>query len=249
MIRRAAGLAMKLRVLYLDNHLLVLFKPAGMLAQADETGDPDILSAGKDYLKRRFAKPGNVYLGLVHRLDRPASGIMVLARSSKAAARLTGQFRFRQVHKKYLAIVAGALVGEGQWHDHLFKDGRNTKVVPAGHPHGKEASLSWKCLGNWQGFSLAEIELHTGRPHQIRVQFASRGHPLLGDFRYGSDRQLDGVSLALHGYRLGLSHPIRQVPMAWWVMPPKSWDGWFRPELAALEEALERECGQPDEQE
>jgi len=225
---------MELEPIYLDNHLLVLMKPAGILAQADDTGDTDFLTMGKAWLKREFQKPGNVYLGLVHRLDRPVSGLMVFARTSKAATRLTRAFKDRQVEKRYLALVQGKLSGSDTWADFLMKDDRRTRVVTNRHPKGKLARLSWQVLATHQDLSLVDIELHTGRAHQIRVQFASRGHALLGDFRYGCQREFDGRNLALHSYRLGLEHPVKKVPLCWWAAPPQSWRGFFERHINLL---------------
>ncbi len=218
---------MDLNLLYLDNHLMVLEKPAGVLSQADETGDADMLSLGKAYLKKRFQKPGNVFLGLVQRLDRPVSGILVFARTSKAAARLTRQFRERRVRKGYLALVQGDPGVNGDWKDNLVKDGRWSRVVAQGHPRAKEAHLTWEKVAHEEGLSLVEITLLTGRRHQIRVQFASRGFPLLGDSRYGSGLPFDGRNLALHCHFLGLEHPVRRVPMSWRLEPPATWSNRF----------------------
>ncbi len=204
---------------------MVIHKPAGLLSQSDETGDPDILTWGKAYLARKFNKPGNVFLGLMHRLDRPVSGAMVLARTSKAAARLTAQFKNRTVEKRYLAVVEGSLKGSGNFQDHLLKDGRKVRVVPASHPKGKEARLSWRSLACDGKTTLVEVELHTGRPHQIRIQFASRGHTLVGDLRYDAQTTFDGKNLALHSYLLGIEHPTKKEPMKWLVSPPETWKG------------------------
>ena len=228
---------MNLNIIYLDNHLLTVFKPAGMLSQGDETGDKDLLTLCKEYIAHRFDKPGNVFLGLTHRLDRPVSGLIVFARTSKAASRLSAQFKQRSVAKNYLAIVEGVLEGEGEWQDHLLKDGRRVRVVAPDHPHGKLARLAWRGLGSHAGASLVSIQLFTGRPHQIRLQFASRGYPLLGDFRYGARRSFDDANLALHAYRLGIVHPIKKERLYWTAPPPASWDAWFVSERKALLES------------
>lgn len=220
-------------VLYLDNHLLVVDKPPGLLAQADATGDADVLTLGKAYLKERFGKPGNVFLGLVHRLDRPASGVMVLARTSKAAARLSEQFRRRRPVKRYLALVEGRLEGAGRWEDHLRKtDQRRVEVVPAGAPGALDARLAWQALATDGRRTLVDVALETGRPHQIRVQFSHRGHPLLGDRRYGARERLDGRTLALHCWRLEVDHPTRGEVMRWSAPPP--WAARFADPIARL---------------
>ena len=216
-----------LDVLYLDNHLLVVSKPPGVLTQADRTGDPDLLSAGKAYLKERFDKPGNVFLGLVHRLDRPASGVMVFARTSKAASRLSRAFRERTPEKRYLALVEGHCTGAGTLLDVLVKEDRHVRVVEAGHPKGQRAELRWRALEQRGGLSLLDVELKTGRPHQVRVQLAHLGFPILGDLRYGARRKLDGRNLALHCYRLALDHPTRKERMAWEAPPPATWEAAF----------------------
>lgn len=221
-------------VLYLDNHLLVVVKPAGMLAQGDATGDASLLDWGKAFLKRKFDKPGNVFLGLVHRLDRPASGVMVLARTSKAAARLAEQFRRRSPEKSYLALAEGRLAGDGACEDFLVKEDRQVRVVPADYPRAKRAVLRWRAVAHRDGLTLLDIDLETGRAHQIRVQLASRGYPLLGDFRYGARRELDGRNLALHAYRLTVEHPTRREPLAFSAPPPETWRGFFDAEIAAL---------------
>lgn len=222
-------------VLYLDNHLLVINKPAGLLAQADRTGDPDVVTLGKAFLKAHFRKPGNVFLGLVHRLDRPASGVMVMARTSKAAARLSAQFRERTVTKEYLCLVEGRMAdAAGRFEDRLEKQGRTVRVV--GPTQGQRAALGWRLIRCGPDWSLVAVTLETGRPHQIRVQFAHRGHPLWGDFRYGARRPFDGRNLALHCYRLALDHPTRRHRMAWTASLPATWQG---PAFAAARSIIE----------
>jgi len=226
-------------VLYTDNHLLIIAKPAGMLAQSDETGDLDVVTWGKAYLKRRFDKPGNVFLGLVHRLDRPVSGIMVLGRTSKAAARLSDQFSKHRADKRYLAVVEGRLEGSGAMEDYLVKEDRTVRVVTKGHPKGKHARLKWRALASREDKSLVDVRLETGRPHQIRIQFATRGHALLGDSRYGAELPLDGKHLALHCYSLTIEHPTRREPVVTVLEPPDSWSGLFEEARGTLFAALD----------
>lgn len=218
-------------VLYLDNHLLVVEKPVGLLVQGDRTGDVDLLTLGKRYIKDRFDKPGNVYLGLVHRLDRPASGVIVLARTSKAAARLSEQFRRRTVDKRYTALIEGELDGGGILRHRLAASGGSVRVVgeekidDTKRGRGKSAELRWRSLERRGGLTLVGIRLKTGRKHQIRVQLSAIGHPIVGDFRYGATRPFDGRNLALHCYLLGFEHPIRREWMEF-VAPPR-WDDHF----------------------
>lgn len=233
-------------VRYVDNHLLVVEKPAGMLSQADHTGDVDILTIMKDWVGRKYNKPGNVYLGLVHRLDRPASGLMVLARTSKAAARLTAQFKQRTVEKRYMAWVEGTPPQRASWDDHLVKEDREVRVVDAGAPGAKHARLDLETIHSDGGRSLVVIQLHTGRAHQIRVQCASRGFPLVGDFRYGAGTELDGRNLALHASALALDHPTRTTRMGWTMPPPASWPSTVRDRAARWLEEWDEIRGYPD---
>ena len=215
--------------LYLDNHLLVVDKPAGQLVQGDATGDLDLVTEAKAYLKERFDKPGNVFVGLVHRLDRPTSGVVALARTSKAAGRLSDQFRTRSTDKRYLAVLDGVLDPEGQATDGLVKrEGGGVRVVPVERPDAQRAVLHWRTLSADSGRSLVEVELVTGRKHQIRAQLAARGASVVGDFRYGKDRPFaGGRGIALHAWQLTIQHPTRKEPVTFSSPPPPSWSGLF----------------------
>ena len=194
-----------LEILYEDNHLIVVVKPYNILSQSDDTKDIDMLTIIKKYLKEKYNKPGNVYLGLVHRLDRPTSGIMVFAKTSKAAARLSKQMQDNKFTKKYLAIINKTLQeNSGTFEDYLLKDKNNNSII-SDEKDGKYAKLNYKVIDSKDNLSLVEIELLTGRHHQIRVQFASRGYALYGDQRYGIE---DKNQLALYAYCLEFLHPI-----------------------------------------
>ncbi len=220
--------------LYLDNHLLVVDKPAGQLVQGDITGDRDLVTEAKAFLKDTFDKPGNVFVGLVHRLDRPTSGVVVLARTSKAAGRLSEQFRGRATDKRYLAILDGVLDQAGEAVDGIVKkDEGGVRVVRADHPKAQRATLRWRTLSVESRRSLVEVELVTGRKHQIRAQLAARGAPVVGDFRYGNPtRFADGRGIALHAHRLTVEHPTQRTPMTFASAPPPSWSGLFHQAVA-----------------
>lgn len=210
-------------ILYEDNHLLVVVKPVNMPTQEDETRDPDLLSALKADLKRRYAKPGNVYLGLVHRLDRPVGGVMVFAKTSKAASRLSDAVRTRAVAKTYVAVLRGTPPSpEGRLVHHLVKNSRTNVVspVPEGTPGAKQAVLDYAVLAARDGLSLVRVQLHTGRPHQIRVQFATSGCPLYGDQKYGARVNEPGQQLALWAWRLAFPHPVSKEILSFTSSPP-----------------------------
>lgn len=192
-----------INVIYEDNHLLVVEKPVNVPVQADSSGDLDLLSMLKDYLKNKYNKPGNVYLGLVHRLDRPVGGIMVFAKTSKCAKRLSKQIYNRDFKKEYYAVCEGK-VQDGKFVDRLSKDRKsNTSFVS---DDGKEAILFCERIGYKDGYSFVRIKLETGRSHQIRVQFSSRGVPLYGDARYNPNFKKSQI--ALFAYRTQFMHPI-----------------------------------------
>lgn len=209
----------KLRVLYEDNHVIVVVKEKNVLSQADNTHDIDMLTIIKKYLKEKYNKPGNVYLGLVHRLDRPVSGIMVFAKTSKAASRLSDQVRKKEIKKTYMAVVKGIIKkNEDTFVDYLLKlDNGNTIVTTK--EKGKESVLTYKVLKrNYEkNETLVSINLKTGRHHQIRVQFASRGYPLCGDQRYGKS---DKTQIALCAYKLEFIHPTTKQLMKFEIEKP-----------------------------
>lgn len=207
----------KLNILYEDNHIIVVVKPYNVLSQGDATGDRSIMDAIKDYIKVKYHKPGNVYLGLVHRLDRPVGGIMVFARSSKAASRLSKAFNEHSITKKYMAIVHGKVSKKEELVDYIEKDKNGNSFISK---NGKKAILDYELLqyNKENDCSLVSISLKTGRHHQIRVQFASRGHYLLGDQRYGV---LDNKQISLFSYYLSFEHPVTHEILEFKVMPKK----------------------------
>jgi RluA family pseudouridine synthase len=210
-----------MNVIYEDNHLLVINKPAGQLVQGDQTGRISLLAEAKDWLKAKYAKPGNVFLGLVHRLDRTASGVVVFARTSKAASRLSEEIRNHRPHKTYWALVEGETPLTEHWTDRLQRNEYSSQIVNA--PTGKEARLSFKRLSFAQGISLVEINLETGRHHQIRVQFSHRGFFLLGDRRYGSQTSFAGDAMALHARKMVIRHPVLREEMSFVAAPAAAW--------------------------
>lgn len=210
-----------MNILYEDNHLLCAVKPQNMPVAEDESGDLDLLNALKGYVKQKYNKPGAVFLGLVHRLDRPAGGAMVFARTSKAAGRLSDAMRTGQFQKTYLAVVCGDAPYSGKFLDYLVKDEKthSTRVAKQGDAGAKEARLSFVTIAKSKGLSLVKIRLHTGRHHQIRVQFASRGLPLFGDARYNPAAK-PGEQLSLWASELCFPHPITKETVSLRAEPP-----------------------------
>ncbi len=221
-------------VIYLDNHLLIVNKAAGVLIQEDRTGDTDLLSLARRYIKDEYNKPGNVYLGLVHRLDRPVSGVVCFARTSKAASRLSAQFRQSRVKKRYMAIVEGYCEKSGTLQHYLLKEASRIRIVRSQHAKAKKAVLNYRTLHSKNNTSLLDIDLLTGRPHQIRVQLAETGHPILGDLRYGARNIFDGRNLALHCFSLGFEHPVKKSWIQSVVQPPPVWQGYYDNEIDRL---------------
>lgn len=191
-------------ILYEDNHIIVVEKGINIPVQEDESKDKDLLTIIKEYLKEKYHKPGNVYLGLIHRLDRPVGGIMVFAKTSKAASRLSEEMRIHQIEKKYYAVVEGIPNEKDTYIDKLYKDTKLNKVYVDNK--GKEAVLSYERVKTYKGYSLVDITLKTGRSHQIRVQFSSRGTPLYGDQKYNKNAKV-GEQIALYSYYLSFYHP------------------------------------------
>lgn len=217
---------MRINIIFEDNHLLVVEKPVNMPTQGDITGDLDLLAFLKKDLKVRYGKPGNVYLGLVHRLDRPVGGVMVFAKTSKAASRLSAQIREGNFGKNYLAVTHGSLKNKnGKLHHYLLKDYRRNIVaaVPESTPDAREAWLDYWVIGEQEGMSLLQIALGTGRSHQIRVQFAAIGHPLYGDQKYGSQVNRPGEQLALFSFKLCLQHPVSKEYLEFRATPPRTY--------------------------
>lgn len=208
-------------ILFVDNHLLVVNKPAGMPVQGDISGDLSLLDAGKAWLKTEYGKPGNVFLGLVHRLDRPVSGVVAFARTSKAASRLSEQFRERTVGKVYRAWVEGVTPAQGHLKDQIVRLESGSEIGRGGE--GQMAELSYKRIKTAGGASLLEIELGTGRHHQIRVQFANAGHPIVGDRRYGSRTDYAEGKIALQAHSLSIKHPIRDERLTFTAPPDSDW--------------------------
>ncbi len=211
-----------LKIVFEDNHIIVVEKMPDTPSQADKTEDLDMLTIIKQYIKEKYNKPGNVYLGLVHRLDRPVGGIMIFAKTSKAASRLSNQVREKTFKKKYLVVVDGKVSPkQGSLEDYLYKDERHniSKVVSKEKKNAKLAKLDYKVLkyNEVKNLSLLEIDLHTGRHHQIRVQLSHFGHSIFGDQKYGTRGQ--GKQIALWAYQLTINHPVTKEKMIFEDLP------------------------------
>ena len=224
-------------IAYEDNHLVVAVKQPNQLTQSDSTGDNDPLSQIKEYVKEKYNKPGEAYIGLVHRMDRPVGGLLVFARTSKAASRLSEQVRTHDLNRQYVCVVEGNAPDQFTYVDYLVKDEENNmvKVIP---PYlklqGKEAILHGRTIARKGGLSLVAIQLETGRAHQIRVQMQHAGFPLWGDNRYGNGKR--GQQIALWGMRLSFAHPVTKENMMF-IAPVPEAQPWllFERELRGLE--------------
>ena len=217
----------KLEVLFEDNHLLVVNKPAGLPTQGVVEGTASVVTLAKAYLKQKYKKPGNVYLGVVSRLDASTSGVLVLARTSKAAARLAAQFRERETEKIYWALVeqppqppAGELSHWILKNDHKLR----MEVVPPRTRGAQHAKLAYQTLRAENQRALVEVRLHTGRKHQIRLQLATIGCPILGDHKYGTRAEFPGGGIALHAARLAIDHPTTKERLEFQAPPSKAWN-------------------------
>jgi 23S rRNA pseudouridine1911/1915/1917 synthase len=221
---------MKLEVLFEDNHCLAVNKPAGLASQGDESRSESLIDVVTRYLRERYRKPGNVYVGLLHRLDRPTSGVLLLAKTSKAASRLSTQFRTGSIAKVYWAVVEGSPIeDEGEWIDRLEKDSRMNRArrLSRGEPGGKEARVAFRVLNRRADFAKLELWPRTGRSHQLRVQLARRGLPILGDTKYGARTRIfasDGRGrIALHARELTFIHPTRGEAIGVVAPVPEDW--------------------------
>jgi len=232
-----------LRIIYEDNHVLGVAKPAGLLAQGDRTGDVTALELAKQYIKETYRRPGNVFLGLVHRLDRPVSGVMIFARTSKAASRLSRSFHDREVEKSYLCVVLGRFENDaGELTGFIERAHERSRLAAAATDRAKEAVLGYRVLAaeevrgvpwatpgggerrpatGWEGWmTLLEVAPKTGRHHQIRLQLSAAGHPVVGDLKYRAPAPLPDRSIALHAARLRFPHPVRDEIIALSAPPP-----------------------------
>lgn len=204
------------RIVFEDNHLLIINKLAGELVQSDSTGDPSLVDKARDYIREEYNKPGNVFVGLVHRLDRPTSGLLIFAKTSKALARMNEVFKKREVQKRYFAIVKIEPPHQKRELRHfLRKNGEKNKssVVSPGVKGAKEARLEYQLLTSSDKYYLLAVLLHTGRHHQIRVQLAQEGMPIKGDLKYGFPRSNADASISLHAGHLSFTHPVRKTAL------------------------------------
>lgn len=211
-------------IFHLDNHLLVLYKPAGLIMQRDTPGKANLLDLAKEWIKQEFDKPGRVYAGLVHRLDAPVAGVIVLARTSKAAARLSEQFRQGRVDKTYRAVVHGRPSrNTAQLVHHLERNGRLSRIVTYPTDKSREARLTYSILETRSNIACLQIDLETGRHHQIRVQLSAMGFPIVGDTTYGSSEFLADGRIALMARRLAFDHPTQKRRMQFEAPLPSAW--------------------------
>ncbi len=220
---------MELNVLYEDNHLIAVEKPAGVLTQGDETGDISLMDEVKKYLKEKYQKPGNVFLGLLHRLDRPVSGIILFAKTSKGASRLSEQFRRHSIVKIYHAVVLRKpLQNKGTLTNYLVKDEKNKKAITVKDNEGQLAELDFETVASNDKYSLLKIQIKTGRFHQIRAQLANAGCPIVGDLKYGPPFPLPDKSIALCASFLSFQTATTKETKEISIPLPKEWEVYMR---------------------
>ncbi len=212
-----------IKILFEDNHIIVAEKPFGLLSQSDITGDPDILTELKAYIKNKYKKPGNVFVGLVHRLDKNVGGVMVFAKTSKAAARLSKQIQSHKFQKTYLAVVNGIVENQEQTLKHYLvksEEERRSIAYDSEVRDSKYAELAYKVLATDSNYSLLEVALKTGRAHQIRVQLSTIGHSIVGDKLYIEGIRDSNTPIALWAYKLSFFHPVTQELVTFKAVPP-----------------------------
>ncbi len=214
------------RIIYIDNHLIAVTKPAGLLTQPDRNTDESLIDQTRQWIKEKYNKPNNIFLGLVHRLDRNVSGVVLFARTSKAASRLSKQFREGTPKKHYRAIVLGKLKEEQTTLVHYLRKEKSLRstVFPRETPIAKRSELSYEVINYLENKSLLEVSLSTGRFHQIRAQMAFIGHPIIGDVKYGAPEPLPNQEIALYAHKLVFSHPVSNEEITLTAPEPKTWE-------------------------
>ncbi len=208
--------------IYEDNHIIIVYKEPGEIVQGDKTGDKPLSEYVKDYLKEKYNKPGNVFCGVVHRIDRPVAGVVIFAKTSKALTRLNDMLRKGDIHKTYWAMVEGhPEKEEAELTDWLLSDGRTnkTRIVPAGTAEAKESKLRYRTIVKGDRYSILEITLLTGRKHQIRAQLSGIGHPIKGDLKYGAKRSNPNGGISLLAKKINFEHPVSHEPVSVEVAP------------------------------
>ena len=214
------------RIIFIDNHLIAVTKPAGLLTQPDRNTDESLINQTRQWIKEKYNKPNNIFLGLVHRLDRNVSGVVLFARTSKAASRLSKQFREGTPKKHYRAIVLGKLKEEHTTLVHYLRKEKSLRatVFPRETPTAKRSELSYEVINSLENKSLLEVSLSTGRFHQIRAQMAFIGHPIIGDVKYGAPEPLPNQEIALYAHKLVFSHPVSNEEITLTAPEPKTWE-------------------------
>lgn len=214
------------RIIYIDNHLIAVTKPAGLLTQPSSNTDESLIDQTRQLIKEKYNKPNNIFLGLVHRLDRNVSGVVLFARTSKAASRLSKQFREGTPKKHYRAIVVGKLKKENTTLVHYLRKEKSLRatVFPRETPEAKRSELSYDVINSLEKKSLLEVSLSTGRFHQIRAQMAFIGHPIIGDVKYGAPEPLPNQEIALYAHKLVFSHPVSNEEITLTAPEPKTWE-------------------------